>query len=191
MSLTKVPSSMLESEDDGVLALVPVGATIDFWGTTAPNAKWLFPYGQAVSRTTYAALFALLGTRYGVGDGATTFELPDLRGRVNVGKDNMGGTPANRVTTAVSGVDAATLGAVGGSQLLHQHTHGVTDPGHVHTYGEVSNDGWADGTPSEDGGVASGNTGSATTGITIQNAGTGNAQNVQPSIVCNKLMRVL
>ena len=189
MSLTKVPASMLENADDGELALVPIGTTLDFWGPAAPSANWLFPYGQAVSRATYATLFALLGTRYGVGDGATTFNLPDLRGRVAVGKDNMGGTPANRVTTAVSGVDAATLGAAGGSQLLHQHTHGVTDPGHAHS--EVG--GVMGVEPGGDNGAASvlGSTGSATTGITIQNAGTGNSQNVQPSIVANVIMRVL
>lgn len=186
---TKVPPSMIDG--DSLLAVVPIGATIDYYGATPPSEQWLFPYGQDVSRTAYPVLFERLGTRYGVGDGSTTFGLPDLRGRVGVGKDNMGGTPANRVTTAVSGVDAATLGAVGGSQLLHQHTHSITDPGHVH-------DGAASAGPDLDatlGAIATaaegGNTGSSTTGITIQNAGTGNSQNVQPSIVCNKLIRVL
>lgn len=190
MSLTRVPATMLE-EAAGELALVPVGATVAFWGTTEPSSKWLFPYGQAVSRTTYATLFALLGTRYGVGDGATTFNLPDLRGRASVGKDNMGGTPANRVTTAVSGLDGVTLGAAGGSQLLHQHSHAITDPGHTHT-------GAAGATTdlvATAGALAvvtgTGPTGSSTTGITVQNAGTGAAQNVQPSIICNVIMRVL
>jgi hypothetical protein len=82
--------------------------------------------GSAVSRTTYAALFAVTSTAYGVGDGSTTFNLPDLRGRAVAGKDNMGGTAQNRLTTAGSSVDGVTLGASGGSQnrtlsLDHRH----------------------------------------------------------------------
>src|SRR5262245_45971339 len=59
----------------------PIGAVIDYAGASAPS-KWLLCYGQAVSRTTYAALFDVLSTTYGVGDGSSTFNVPDLRGRV-------------------------------------------------------------------------------------------------------------
>jgi microcystin-dependent protein len=110
---------------------VQIGAGMDFWGTTAPP-RWLFPYGQAISRTTYAALFAVLGTTYGAGDGSTTFNLPDKRGRSSIGKDDMGGAAASRVTAAVSGVNGTTLGAAGGNQAMQTHNHGITDPGHVH-----------------------------------------------------------
>jgi microcystin-dependent protein len=110
---------------------VQIGAGMDFWGTTAP-ARWLFPYGQAISRTTYAALFAVLGTTYGAGDGSTTFNLPDKRGRSSISKDDMGGAAASRVTAAVSGVNGTTLGAAGGNQAMQTHNHGITDPGHVH-----------------------------------------------------------
>lgn len=72
--------------------------------------------GQAVSRTLYAGLFATLGTTYGAGDGATTFNLPDLRDRVAVGKGDMGGSAAGRITDAVSKLDTAALGAAGGAQ---------------------------------------------------------------------------
>lgn len=99
---------------------IPAGAYIPFGGSTAP-AGWLLCYGQAVSRTTYAALFAAIGTAHGTGDGSTTFNVPDLRGRVPAGKDNMGGSAASRLTTAGSGVDGATLGAVGGAE-----THTLT-----------------------------------------------------------------
>lgn len=58
----------------------------DFAGTSAPTG-WLLCDGTAVSRTTYAALFAVISTVYGVGDGSTTFNLPDGRGRVNVQKN--------------------------------------------------------------------------------------------------------
>lgn len=191
---TQVPPEMLQ-ESQELVGLIPLGAVIDYYGTSEP-ANFKFPRGQALSRTTYAALFALIGTTHGSGDGSTTFNLPDERGRVVIGKDNMGGTPANRVTSAVSGVDAATLGAVGGSQSLtaHNHTASVTDPGHTHTVtsrqDDTPNTYIAAGSGSSVGSQA---TASATTGIsvTVANTGDGSSQNVQPSIVANRLMRVL
>jgi hypothetical protein len=71
---------------------IPLAGSIDYWATTAPNSAFVFPFGQAISRTTYATLFALIGTTYGTGDGSTTFNMPDLRGRVTACPDNMGGT---------------------------------------------------------------------------------------------------
>ena len=65
---------------------MPAGS-IMAWGTDTPPSNWLICNGAAVSRTTYASLFAAIGVSYGVGDGATTFNLPDLRGKVPVGKD--------------------------------------------------------------------------------------------------------
>ena len=65
--------------------LVPVGTILPFAGSTTPSA-FLLCSGTAVSRTTYADLFAVTGTAYGVGDGSTTFNLPNLQGRIPVGK---------------------------------------------------------------------------------------------------------
>ena len=113
----------------------PSGVVLPFAGATAPGG-WLLCSGQAVSRTTYAALFAALGTTYGVGDGSTTFNIPDLRGRVPGGKDNMGGTAANRLTTAGSGVNGVNLGAVGGTE-----THTLTTPqipSHTHDVAKLN-----------------------------------------------------
>jgi microcystin-dependent protein len=76
-----------------------------------------------VSRVTYSGLFLTISTTYGVGDGSTTFNLPDLRGRTIAGEDDMGGTAANRITSAVSGITATTLGATGGNQIMHAHDH--------------------------------------------------------------------
>jgi microcystin-dependent protein len=84
---------------------------MDFAGAAAP-AGWLLCNGSAVSRTTYAALFAAISTVYGVGDGSTTFNLPDLGGRVTAGKE----ATATRLTTAGSGLDGSVLGAAGGAQ---------------------------------------------------------------------------
>ncbi len=94
---------------------VPIGSVLDFAGSTAP-AQWYLCYGQAVSRTTYASLFGAIGTTYGVGDGSTTFNLPDCRDYVIAGKGNMGGSDAGRLTTGVFGSDPTVLGNTGGSQ---------------------------------------------------------------------------
>lgn len=113
---------------------VPVGTIFDYVGSTAP-ANYMFPYGQAISRTTYADLYAVIGDTFGAGDGSTTFNLPDFRGRVSAGKDDMGGSAANRLTSS-GGVVGTTLGATGGAQ-----THTLTDaevPAHSHTYSGTS-----------------------------------------------------
>lgn len=119
-----------------------VGEIVDYGGTSAPTG-WLLCFGQAVSRSTYSALFAITGTAFGVGDGSTTFNLPDLRGRITVGKDNMGGSTAGRITVAGGNFDATVLGAVGGAQNhtmltaeMVQHNHGGTSGAggnHTHT----------------------------------------------------------
>lgn len=95
--------------------LVPTGAILD-WTSTSPPTSWLFCYGQAVSRTTYPALFGVFGVTFGAGDGTTTFNLPDLRGRVIFGNDAMGGVAAGRLTTTFFGTDPTINGNVGGSQ---------------------------------------------------------------------------
>lgn len=96
------------------LKCMPAGAILPYAGATAPDG-FLLCYGQVVSRTTYAALFEAIGTIYGVGDGSTTFALPDLRGRVVAGQDDMGGSSANRLT---SPIDGDTLGATGGAEAI-------------------------------------------------------------------------
>lgn len=127
-------------------SIIPAGVVIPFAGSFAPDG-WLLAYGQQVSRSTYSKLFASIGTTYGVGDGSTTFNLPDLRGRVPAGRDNMGGSSANRLTTGGgSGIDGSTLGAVGGSQTYTPagtiggsqsiaHTHNIA---HCHQWSYYS-----------------------------------------------------
>jgi hypothetical protein len=91
---------------------VPLLGGIDYWGTTAPNSSFIFPLGQALSRTTYATAFAIMGTTYGAGDGSTTFNVPDKGERVSVMKV----ASASRLTSGVSGVDGSTMGSAGGGQ---------------------------------------------------------------------------
>lgn len=91
---------------------MPPGAILPYCGYTPPTG-FLFCYGQAISRTTYADLFAAIATGYGTGDGSTTFNVPDLRGRVIAAADDMGGVAANRITlgglSAVLGAETHTL----------------------------------------------------------------------------------
>ena len=109
--------------------LVPPGM-IMAWPAASVPSGWLLCYGQSLSKTTYDALWQIIGYTYG-GSGAS-FTLPDLRGRSIFGKDDMGGTAASRLTTAISNVDGTTLGAVGGDQRSQLHTHVLTDTGHTH-----------------------------------------------------------
>lgn len=94
----------------------PIGGGMDYWGSTAPPL-WLFAYGQAISRTTYATLFAVLGTTYGAGDGSTTFNLPDKRNRISIPKGDMGGSDVNLITSLTMTPDGKTLNAKGGAQV--------------------------------------------------------------------------
>lgn len=108
------------------------GLVLPYAGSASP-VGWLLCHGQAVSRTTYAGLFEAIGTTYGAGNGSTTFNVPDLRGRVAAGKDNMGGTAASRLTNAGNGnpgIDGTVLGATGGADR-HQLTQAQM-PAHTH-----------------------------------------------------------
>jgi hypothetical protein len=116
------------------------GELIPIAGASLPPLC-VWPNGQNLSRSLYAALFAAIGTSFGAGDGSTTFGTPDLRGRAVFGRDNLGGTAANRVTAGNSGIAGGTLGAGGGDERMPVHAHGVTDPGHGHGAWS-SNAGW-------------------------------------------------
>jgi microcystin-dependent protein len=94
---------------------IPIGGFLPYAGTSAPNSSFVLPFGQAISRSTYATLYSLVGNTYGAGDGSTTFNIPDLRGRAIFGGDSMGGSAANRLTTANSGINATNPSASGGS----------------------------------------------------------------------------
>jgi microcystin-dependent protein len=130
-----VADSTVLSDTPGSGGFMPVGSVTAFAGASAPSG-WLLCYGQAVSRTGYAALFAVLGTTYGSGDGSSTFNLPDLRGRVTAGVDNMGGTAASRLSSATA---AGWSGGAAAHSLteseLPSHTHAAsTDSQGAHTH---------------------------------------------------------
>ena len=157
---TSIPTAKLV-ESSG---LVPAGSIVAFAGTTAPTNYFICD-GTAKSRTTYAALFAITGTLYGVGDGSTTFNIPDLRGRVPVGKNT--GT-------------FTTIGGTGGEET---HTLTVAEmPSHSHN---VQYSGVTD--------AASGNVRTELTNnasISTSSTGGGGAHNnLQPYQVINYIIR--
>jgi microcystin-dependent protein len=138
---------------DGLIAAIPAAtdltppATI-IWTArgTAPNG-YLLANGAAVSRTTYAALFAAIGGYYGAGNGSTTFNVPDLRGEFVRGLDSGRGVDPGR-----------NLGAVQGGEIqAHSHpvsdpghSHPVSDPGHSHLWGTDDSTGVRSGSDSPD-----------------------------------------
>jgi microcystin-dependent protein len=159
------------------------GMLFDYAGTTAP-VGYLLCYGQAISRTAYKELFNAIGTTWGVGDGSTTFNVPDLRGRVAAGKDNMGGVSADRLTFVVNGDN---LAAVGGADY-HILTTGEM-PAHSHppTGGysyAVSNNGGIQVTA----GGAGSYPGTTLHGDNSSAGGGGAHPNVQPTAIVNKII---
>lgn len=159
-------------------ALVPVGAISTFAGSSAPTG-WVLCDGRVLSRTTYSALFAAIGTTFNIGGELTTdFRLPDLRGRAVVGMDYMSALQgsANRVL----GTWADALGGAAGAE-----THTLTTsemPSHSHSY---STKGTYNGT-NQDFAFGTGGTFVATTsGL---NGGDGAHNNIQPSIALNVII---
>lgn len=110
--------------------VMPVGSVIQTARVSAPGG-WLLCQGQLISRTTYAALFNAIGTTYGIGDGSTTFSLPDLRGRVPVGQN--ASTFSSLGSTG--GAEAVTLT----ESQIPSHTH--TTPNHSHTFSGTTSTG--------------------------------------------------
>jgi microcystin-dependent protein len=160
---------------------------IRMWPTASAPTDWLLCDGTAISRSTYATLFALIGTTYGAGNGSTTFNVPDFRGRAPIGAGTGSGLTARSLAATV-GAESHTLS----TSEIPAHSHGVTDPGHAHSV-PIS----GSGTPASaaidesdtdvDGSVASG---TSATGISIQNAGGGGSHNnMQPSLVVNFIIK--
>lgn len=147
----------------GAAALVSPAGELKMWPTATAPTGFLLCTGAAVSRTIYAALFAVIGTTFGAGDGTTTFNLPDFDNRLPIGAG-----------------DLYAVGATGGSKdaivVSHTHTATVTDPGHTHqykTYGLGNNGLTGNANTNSDWGYAQ--TGSQTTGVTVANSTTGSS----------------
>jgi microcystin-dependent protein len=105
--------------------------TILPWSTITPPSGFLECDGTAVSRSTYAALFAVVGTTYGVGDGSTTFNVPNLSDNVAVGKSNnkaLGTTGGANTVTPTGNVAGSTANATLSTAQLASHGHGLEGP---------------------------------------------------------------
>lgn len=163
--------------------IIPPGSVEAYAGITEPSS-WLFCYGQAVSRTTYADLFTAISTTYGVGDGSTTFNLPDLRGRTIAGQDDMGGTSANRLTGAAGSVDGDILGGAGGAET---HTLITAEmPAHTHTgFAFQTTGGGANITHP----AKIGNTNATQMETDASTGGGGAHNNVQPTLILNYIIK--
>lgn len=160
-------------------ATFSAGFTLVWPGATADIPEgWLLCNGQAVSRTGYPNLFDAIGTTWGVGDGSTTFNVPNAEDVFLIGAS------ALRPVGTSGGASTVTLATTN----LPAHSHGVTDPGHTHAApdarnfvvdgagAEYANAGANEGLAS----AATTNTASATTGITTQNTGGGTAFDILP-----------
>jgi microcystin-dependent protein len=119
---------------------MPSGSITQFAGSTAPSG-WLSCDGTTASRTTYAALFAVIGTTYGAGDGSTTFTLPNMKGRVPVGYDStqaefdgLGETGGEKThLLIVSEMPSHTHLQNAHNHTQNAHGHSISDPGHNHS----------------------------------------------------------
>lgn len=165
---------------------VPSGSLM-MWPTTTAPTGFLLCNGNAVSRTTYAALFAIIGSTFGSGDGVNTFNLPDYRNRMPIGAGGL-----------------YNLAASGGSKdavtVSHSHTATVTDPGHAHQMTRVLTDINTDATfdavsqfaTSDDATYTNRNTDSATTGISVGISTTGSSgtdANLPPYLAINFIIK--
>lgn len=185
-NLTTVTASSISTASltiGGQPVVLPSGVVFPNASSSTPTG-WLVCDGSAVSRATYSGLFSAVGTTYGVGDGTTTFNVPDLRGKTIFGVDS-------------SQSEFSTLGAVGGQKSVQSHNHGVNDPGHNHalwSIGQESNVYTLGGSSTRaviiGGSPNSGNglTGSRTTGLSVQSSGSG-ANNLNPYIALNYIIK--
>lgn len=150
------------------MGLAVTGVVTPYAGSSAPTG-WLLCDGSAVNRTTYAALFAVVGTAFGAGDGSTTFNLPNLMGRVPVGRDS-----------GQSEFD--TLGETGGEK---KHTLTINEmPAHDHNLNR------ADGVGGSLISIPKGDGTTAVAGDAIASAGGGAGHNnLQPYITLNYIVK--
>jgi microcystin-dependent protein len=171
MALVKLTQQLMADD-----ASIPTGTIFPYGGETAP-AGWLLCDGSIVSRTDYAELFESIGESYGEGNKVSTFGIPDMRGRIPVGLDNMGGTSANRIT----GEWADVRGGKSGAETETLDTNKI--PAHTHGYFRKITTG---------GSSAGGDPNSITnTTINMDNTGSGMGHNnMQPSLVVNYIIKI-
>lgn len=181
---------------------VPIGGMIPYSGATVPNSNWVFANGQALSRTTYALLFAACGTTYGVGDGSTTFNVPNMTDRVPVGSggtysrgQQFGAATVTLTTSQIPGHNHSFSGSLSGGSAASagSHSHSV---GNQSTRSDIGADGGS--TVAADGGGSTGSGGSHSHSVSGTVSGTtgstgsgGSHENMQPSLGVPYIIRVM
>lgn len=173
---------------DASLSLItlPAGLVLDYAGTSAPTG-WLVCNGQAISRSTYSNLFTAIGTSFGVGDGSTTFNLPDLRGRTTIGVGQGSGL-TNRTIGQSVGAETHVLT----QDEMPSHTH--TQNAHSHAISSTvpTSSAGSDISYSSASPQTTKTRLSATDNATATNQTTGSDDahnNMQPSLVVNKIIK--
>lgn len=178
---------------------MPAGSIMAWGGSTAPT-NWMICDGSAISRSTYASLFAAIGTTYGSGDGSTTFNIPDIKGRVVVGFDSLqsefnflgetGGAKTHTLTIAEMPSHTHIQNAHNHTQDPHTHSLSGTLVSSFVGYGQNSPINGNATNPSS-GGVNSTTATNQATTATNQNTGGGGAHNnLQPYITLNYIIKL-
>lgn len=183
----------------------PAGAVMDFAGAAAPSG-WLICDGQEVSQTTYADLFAVIGTTYNTGgETAGFFRVPDAKGRAVVGPDaGAGRVTTNNTLAATAGAENHTLTTAQMPVHGHSGTTGSNSANHTHVVNVAWDRRTDDAYTGTGNGVTGLNSGGAlitgytsntqsanhTHAITVGNAGSGSSHNnMQPYLVLNKIIK--
>lgn len=193
-----------------VNSLVPVGGVIDYPAASSPNTNYHLADGTAIDRTIYATLFTLIGTTFGIGDGTTTFNLPDYRDRMSIGA----GT--SYAAAATGGATTHTHTQTGHSHTVNSHAHTIAHQ-HDTAVGNLSTTGyldaaWSGGTSSRNNtffqfamagagpsplnyfktsDTLTANSGAATPGTDTQTPAIASASNLAPYLGMYKMIRVL
>lgn len=178
----KIQNSLVREENLLPEMLMPVGIVLAYGSSNAPNG-WLSCQGQAVYRGDYPDLFAVIGTTYGSGDGSTTFNLPNLAGRVVVGQGSGAGL-TSRSMGATGGAETHTLTT--GEMPSHSHTSNAVGS----TLGLMTANGINTAGAGLDSSPGEPNLFAAPAALSIDSAGSGDAHNnMQPFAVLNYIIR--
>lgn len=173
-------------EADAAALIIPVGMIFSYGSSVIPTG-YLECNGDILSRTTYATLYAAIGTAFNTGgESGSQFRVPDMRGRIPIGAGAGSGLTSRTLGDTTIGAELATVSI----SEMPSHSHGITDPGHTHNFNTTGGSGLAratDGSASKSTTVQSASTGISTTS-SDGGSGTGHA-NVQPSRVSTFIIK--
>lgn len=189
-NITQLDSTNLQSAT--AQRLMPTG-TVVMYGSQTPPAGWLNCDGAAVSRTAFATLYGVIRTTFGVGDGSTTFNLPDYRGNIPVGMGGVGTSVLGNAIGNTGGEATHTLASDKSTLPSHGHTDAI---GHDHQETYTTTAGSTDWTltpianQNSPFSYVTGMNTSAATPVYNNTGGGGAHNNVQPSLTVNFIIKV-